>query len=127
MDGVLEYYVTSGEICIGKRELLLELLRKDSILRALLGFDGGDLNSFLSKTTLSNQRGDKVLIDFNGRKKKKLTGDPTRLLEELKNRYEISGTLNYQLVYTTFNMTFDLSVNLSNQLPVARRVESVDV
>ena len=114
MDGILEYYLTGGKICIGKKELTLELLRKDSILRTLLGFDSGNLKSLFTKSNLTNQHDNMVLIDFNGRKKMKLSGDPISILEELKNRYDhgIGGTLYFQLVYATYDWMLSLQVNL---------------
>ena len=114
MDSILEYYLTGGKICIGKKELTLELLRKDSILRTLLGFDSGNLKSLFTKSNLTNQHDNMVQIDFNGRKKMKLSGDPISILEELKNRYDhgIGGTLYFQLAYTTYNWTLSLQINL---------------
>ena len=118
MDTCLDYYLTGGKIRIGKKELTLELLRKDSVLRTLLGFGSGNLkSSLLTKSNLTNQQDDMALINFNGRKKMKLGGDPTPLLEELKNRYDhhIGGTLCFQLVYTTHYMAMDLQVNLDER------------
>lgn len=117
MDGILEYYLVGGKICIGKKELTLELLRKDSVLRTLLGFDSGNLKSLLTKSNLTNQHDNMVLIDFSGRKKMKLDGDPTSLLEKLKNRYDhdIGGTLYFQVVYTTHYMAMDLRANLDER------------
>lgn len=118
MDYNLEYYLVGGKICIGKKELTLELLRKDSVLRTLLGFDSGNLkSSLLTKLNLTNQHGDMVLINFSGRKKMKLDGDPTSLLNELKNRYDhdIGGTLYFQVVYTTHYIATDLRANLDER------------
>jgi hypothetical protein len=87
-------------------------------LRILLGFDSGDLkSSLITKSNLTNQHDNMVLIDFSGRKKMKLEGDPTSLLEELKNRYnhDIGGTLYFNLVYTTYNWTMDLQANLDER------------
>jgi len=114
----LEYYLVNGKIHIGKKALTFELLRKDSILCTLLGFDNGNLkSSLLTKSNLTNQYDNMILIDFSGLKKKKLDGDPTSLLEELKNRYDhdIGGTLNFQLIYTTHYMTMDLQANLDER------------
>ena len=118
IDYCLEYYLTGGKIRIGKKELTLELLRKDSVLRTFLGFDSRNLNSsLLSKSNLTNQHDGMVLINFNGRKKMKLDDDPTPLLEELKNRYDhhIGGTLFIQLVYTTHYMSMNLQANLDEK------------
>ena len=118
MDYSLEYYLTGGKIRIGKKELTLELLRKDSVLRTLLRFDSRNLNSsLLTKSNQTNQHDDMVLINFNGHKKIKLGGDPTSLLQELKKRYNlnIGGTLCFQLVYTTHYMSMDLQANLDER------------
>ena len=114
MEGILEYYLIGGKICIGKKELTLELLRKDSVLRTLLGFDSGNLTSLFIKSNLTNQHDNMVLIDFNGRKKMKLNGNPISILEELKKRYDhdIGGTLYFELAYTTYNWMLSLKVNL---------------
>jgi len=115
MDYCLEYYLTGGNIRISKKALTLELLRKDSVLRSLLGFDSGNLNSSLfTKSNLTNQHDDMVLINFSGREKKKLNDDPYSLLEELKNRYDhdIGGIIYFQLIYTTHYMVMDLHANL---------------
>ena len=114
----LEYYLANGKIFIGKKALTLELLRKDSILRIFLGFDSGNLkSSLIAKSNLTSQHDNMVLIDFSGRKKMKLDGDPTSLLEELKNRYDhdIGGILYFQLVYTTHYMTMNLQANLDEK------------
>lgn len=116
MGGILEYYLSGGKIKIGKRELIFELLRKDSILRALLGYDGGDLNSLLAKADITNLQGGMVLINFSGRGRTKLGGDPAPLVEELKTRYAISGALNFHVVYTTFNTTMELEINLGEMM-----------
>ena len=118
MDYSLEYYLTGGKIRIGKKELTLELLRKDSVLRTLLGYVNGNLeSSLLGKSNLTNQPNDIVLINFNGCKKMKLGGDPTPLLDELKNRYgcHIGGTLCFRLVYTTHYVEMNLQANLDER------------
>jgi hypothetical protein len=119
MDYYLEYYLTGGKIRIGKKELILELLRKDSVLRTLLGFDSGNLNSMLTKSDLTNQQDDMVVINFSGRKKMKSGDDPYSLLGELKNRYDhgIGGILYFQLIYTTYYIAMDLQVNLDEMKP----------
>ena len=118
MDDSLEYYLTGGKIRIGKKELTFELLRKDSVLRTLLGYDNGNLkSSLLAKSNITNQPNDIVLINFNGIKKMKLSGDPTPLLDELKNRYDrhIGGTLYFRLVYTTHYTEMNLQANLDER------------
>jgi len=123
MDGIIEYYFTGGKIYIGKKELTLELLRKDSVLRTFLGYDSGNLKSSLiakskiTQSNLTNQQDNMVLIDFSGQKNIKLDNEPAPLLEELKNRYDnkIGGTLHFQLVYTTFHKTLDIQANLDER------------
>ena len=115
MDGNLEYYLTGGKIYIGKKELTLELLRKDSVLRALLGFGAENVKSSLpAGLNMTNRPDDTVLIDLSRRKKIKVGGDPTSSLVELKNRYcsEIGGLLYFQLYYTTFGTTMSMQANL---------------
>jgi len=115
MDNCLEYYLTGGNIRIGKKALTLELLRKDSVLRSLLGSDSGNLNtSLFTKSNLTNRHDDMVLINLSGCEKMKLNDDPYSLLEEWKNRYDhdIGGIIYLQLVYTTYYMVFDLQINL---------------
>ncbi len=103
MSDVFEYYISGGEVRIGKKELTLELLRKDSILRILLGFDAGNLTSMQSHVNFSEQ-GDNVIIDFSWREAQKLNGDPVPMLSELKARCggNIGGTLSFNCIYTTF-------------------------
>ena len=118
MVDILEYFLVGGKLYIGKKELTLELLRKDSVLRILLGFDSESLkSSLITKSDLTNQRDNMVSIDFNRRKKKKLDDDPSFLLEELKNRYNhgIGGILYFHLVYTTFDLTLGLQANLDEK------------
>ena len=123
MDGLIDYYFTGGKLYIGKKELALELLRKDSVLRKFMGYDSGNLKSSLidksksAKSNLTNQQDDMVMIDFSGSKNIKLDSEPAPLLEELKKRYDnnIGGTLHFQLIYTTFNKTLDIRLNLDEK------------
>ncbi len=113
MAEILEYYLTGGTVRIGKKEFTLELLRKDSILRVLFGFDAGNLSSLLTQIDAAD-REEYVTIDFNRQEKRKLSGDPASLLNELKARYgsNIGGLLSFQLMYTTFNQFYHLHANL---------------
>ena len=120
MDHCLEYYLTGGNMRISKKALTLELLRKDSVLRSLLGIDSGNLNSSVfNKSDLTNQHDDMVLINISGRDRMKLNDDPYSLLEELKNRYDrdIGGTVYFRLIYTTYYMAMDLQANLDDMKP----------
>ena len=102
MADVLEYYLTGGKLRIGKKEMTLEILRNDSILRMLLGFEAGNLSSLKSHVNLAEQ-GDYVILDFNGREMRKLS-DPAPLLNELKARYggTVGGMLSFNCIYTTY-------------------------
>ena len=124
MDNILEYYLAGGKMRIGKKELTLELLRKDSVLRILLGIHSGDLSSLLAKFNLVNQH-DNMVFDFNGHKRIKIGDDPTSLLNELKKRYShnISGTLYFQLVYTTHYITRELEADLDERI-IALKLKS---
>jgi hypothetical protein len=114
MTDIIEFYLIGGNVRIGKKELTLELLRKDSILRVLLGFEAGNLGSLQSPINLSDQEG-LAILDFNWREKRRLDGDPTPTLNELKARYgkNIGGVLSFYSVYTTFGMTSYSSANLN--------------
>ena len=113
MKEILEYYLVSGKIRIGKKELMFELLRKDSILRGLLGLNAGNLNSVLSNANLSDKE-DHVVIDFGQWETIKLDHDPTQELNELKKRYgeNIGGTLAFRLDYATYKINACLIGNL---------------
>ena len=110
---LLEYYLVSGKIRIGKKELAFELLRKDSILRGFLGYRDGGPGSMLFKAGLSEDE-DYAVIDFVGRENVKLDRDPAPALNELKQRYggKIGGSLFFRLVYTTYNVNTNLEGNL---------------
>ncbi len=105
---VLEYYLTGGKLRVGKKEAALELLRKDSVLRQLLGYTAGELRSFTSEPTKTDKTKDTVTFDFTGIPERKLSGDPTPMLNELKIRYgsAVGGKLYFRMVYTTFMHVF---------------------
>lgn len=108
MNMVLEYYLTGGELRIGKKEAALELLRKDSVLRQLLGYTAGELKSFVSQSMQKDTAGGFVIFDFTGIAERKLGGDPTPSLNALKHRYHesVGGKLYFRMVYTTFMHVF---------------------
>lgn len=105
---VLEYYLTGGKLRIGKKEAALELLRKDSVLRQLLGYTAGELKSFASESTKKDKTEDTVTFDFTGISERKISDDPTPMLNELKIRYgnAVGGKLYFRMVYTTFMHVF---------------------
>ena len=113
MNDLLEYYLVGGRMEIGKKELMLELLRKDSILRVLLGYDAGNPESLISRTDVSSGK-ETVVVNFNGRGKLKLEGDPTPMLNELKARYggNLGGSLSFHCIYTTFEWVYYYSADL---------------
>ena len=108
MSEVLEYYLTGGNIRLGKNEAALELLRRDSILRSLLGFTAGELKALASGSAHIGKTGDVVCFDFTGVQERRLGGDPAELLKELKARYgrAVTGQLFFRIVYTTFGHVF---------------------
>jgi hypothetical protein len=108
MSEVLEYYLTGGHLQLGKKEAALELLRRDSILRALLGYTAGELKALASGSAHVDKTGDAVCFDFTGIQERRLGGDPAALLKELKARYgrAVSGQLFFRIVYTTFGHVF---------------------
>ncbi len=108
MSEVLEYYLTGGNIRLGKNEAALELLRKDSILRALLGYTAGELKALASSNAHISKADDYVCFDYTGIQERQLGGDPAELLKELKARYgrAVSGELFFRIVYTTFGHVF---------------------
>jgi len=112
-ENVLEYYLVNGKIRIGKKELVFELLRKDSILRGLFGVDAGDVNPTLTIADMSDEEDD-VVINIGQREKVKFENDPTPALNELKQRYggHIGGTLTFSLYYTTHKTMSFIHANL---------------
>jgi hypothetical protein len=115
MDEVLEYYLTGGSIRIEKKEAALELLRKDSIIRQLLGLSAGELKPLASGSAHIDKSDDYVTFDFTGLPERKLGDDPTHLLNELKTRYgsAVGGQLFFRIVYTTFGHVFYSQADLS--------------
>ena len=108
MSEVLEYYLTGGNIRLGKNEATLELLRRDSILRALLGYTAGELKALASSNAHIDKTEDTICFDFAGIQESRLGGDPAELLKALKARYgrAVSGQLFFRIVYTTFGHVF---------------------
>lgn len=108
MSDVLEYYLTGGKIWLGKNEAALELLRRDSILRALLGCTAGELKALASGSAHIGKTDGMVCFDFAGIPERRLGGEPAALLKELKARYgrAVSGQLFFRIVYTTLGHVF---------------------
>jgi hypothetical protein len=108
---LLEYYITGGKLRIGKKEFSFEMLRKDSALRFLLGQDAGVPASFTAKPVRTDAQGDFIMLDF---KERKLGDDPTRMLNELKQRYGslVGGKLYFKLIYTTYKLDCNLEADL---------------
>jgi len=100
---VLEYYLVGGTLRIGKKEAALELLRKDSALRPLLGYGASGHAALNMESARMNAQGDFVTIDFSQIAERKLNGDPTRILNELKQRYgaAVGGKLHFKGMYTS--------------------------
>ena len=101
MSAILTYYLTGGTLLIGKNEALFELMRPDSILKILLGYHGGALQSPAGSARKSIQ-GEQMLFDFSNIAERKLDGDPSELIVPLKARYgnSLSGILYFRCVYS---------------------------
>jgi len=115
MSEVLEYYLTGGSIRLGKNEAALELLRRDSIIRALLGYTAGELKALVSGSAHIGKSDDYVCFDFSGIPERQLGGEPAELIKELKTRYgrALSGQLFFRIVYTTFGHVFYSQADLN--------------
>ena len=109
---IMEYYLTGGCLQIGKKEAMFELLRKDSVLRPLLG---GSIQTITSKSGHTNAQGDFVTIDLHGIAERRLSGDPAGMLNELKARYgsAVSGKLCFRSFYTTFAHTYYYEIDIT--------------
>ena len=114
-DKVLLYSLTGGTLRLGKKEAALELLRKDSVLRRLLGYSGGELKTLVTKAAATEQDADSVTFDFTGIPERQLEGEPAEMLKELKKRYgsAVSGTLFFKIMYTTFGQVYYSKADLN--------------
>lgn len=114
MNALLDYRLTGGTLRLGKREAMLELLRKDSALRPLLGLDQGQLRTLTSETVRASADGDYVTLDFSQLAEHAFSGDPAVPLGELKKRYgaKLSGLLYFKCVYTVGFQNFYLKADL---------------
>lgn len=119
MSALLEYRLTGGTLRLGKREAMLELLRKDSALRNLLGLDQGQLKTLTTGTARALVDGDFITLDFSQLAERSYFGDPAVPLNELKSRYgaKVSGLLHFKCVYTMGYQNFYLKADL-DQDPV---------
>lgn len=115
---LIEYTLTGGKLKIGKKELMLELLRNDSILRKLLGYSAGELKN-LAKEPMAGAGGDGglVTLDFSGLPERKLDGVPLEMLTELKKRYgmAIGGKLYFKSRYVTFGQINYSEIDLDHE------------
>ena len=114
-----------GTIRIGKREAALELLRKDSALRLLLGYGANDLAKLTTGSTRMDDLGDFITIDFSRIAERKINGDPTRMLNELKQRYDgaVSGKLYFKGIFTTYMHVYYCEADLADT-EIALRLSS---
>ncbi len=119
MSSLLEYRLTGGTLRLGKREAMLELLRKDSALRQLLSLDQGQLKTLTAGAARASADGDFVTLDFSQQAERAYFGDPAVPLNELKTRYgeKLSGLLHFKCVYTMGFQNFYLKADL-DQNPV---------
>lgn len=110
---VMQYDLTGGKLRIGKKELAFELLRKDSVLRPLLGYGAGGLSAIASRQMATVDDGDFTVLDFT-RTTRRLADNPESLLRELKKRYggAVGGKLFFRSTYTTFGQVFYLEADL---------------
>ncbi len=111
---VLEYYLTGGHIQIGKKEMAFELLRPDSILRSLLGYGAGKLETLASRQVRTETQGDSVLLDFSRITARKFDDNPEAMLQDFKRRYgsAVGGKLHFRCIYTTFEQAYYLEADL---------------
>jgi hypothetical protein len=119
MSSLLEYQLTGGTLRLGKRETMLELLRKDSALKNLLGLDQGQLKTLTASAVRALTDGDFIILDVSQLAKRSYFGDPAVPLNELKSRYgaRLSGLLYFKCVYTMGFQNFYLKADL-DQDPV---------
>jgi hypothetical protein len=110
---LVDYYVTGGKIVIQKTEFAKEMLRKDSVLRILLGYTTGRLPGENAPSIERNENGT-VTIDYHKVPEIKLNDEPQVLVNSLKQRYgeEISGKLTIRSVYTTFQQLYYFTIDL---------------
>ena len=110
---VMQYDLTGGKLRIGKKELAFELLRKDSVLRPLLGYGAGGLSAIASRRMATEDDGDFTVLDFT-RTTRRMADNPEGLLRELKKRYgsAVGGKLFFRSTYTTFGQVFYLEADL---------------
>jgi hypothetical protein len=114
MSALLDYSLTGGTLRLGKKEAMLELLRKDSALRNLLGIGTGGLRTLTNEWVRSSIQGDFLILDFSQIAEHIYHGDPAVPLNELKQRYgaSLSGMLNFKCIYTFGFQNFYLRADL---------------
>lgn len=102
---LFEYYLTGGKLRIGKKEAMLELLRNGSALRFLLGYEAGYLTPMIVSAMKSEYSGEYVILDLSNNGERKLKGDPTPAVKDLKERLgdATGGTLYFRVLYKTTN------------------------
>ncbi len=100
MSAILTYYLTGGTLLLGKNEALFEMMRPDSILKTLLGYDGALKPPAQGARTAIREN--RMLFDFSNMHERKLDGDPSALLSELKTRYgkSLGGMLYFRCAYS---------------------------
>lgn len=110
---VMDYWITNGTIVMSKTDFTKEILRKDSILRILLGYNAGGRPS-LKVPAIKQEDNGVITIDFQLLPETKLMEDPKELLGCLKQRYgeKITGKLTIKSVYTTFQQVYYFDVDL---------------
>lgn len=111
---IMEYWITNGVIFISKVDFTKEILRKDSVLRIILGYNAGG-GAVLKLPAIKQEDNGIITIDFRLLQEIMLKEDPKELLDLLKRRYgdRISGKLTIKAIYTTFHQVYYYDVDLS--------------
>lgn len=112
--GLMEFTIIGGSLTIGKSEFAMELLRRDSVLRLLLGYPlGGSVA--LSESAVEKHEGN-VTIRFDRLPINKLDEDPRDLLEKLKKQCKdkVYGKVQVKAEYTTFQQVYSYELELGD-------------
>lgn len=122
MNALLEYALTGGTLRLGKREAMLELLRKDSALRQLLGIGAEGLNTLTNEWVRASTQDGFLTLDFSQIAEHLYRGDPCVPLNELKRRYgaSLGGMLYFKCIYAVGFQNFYLRADLDTEPIVLR-------
>jgi hypothetical protein len=114
---LVNYWITSGSIKFNKKAFTQEILRKDSILKILLGMNSKEVLLGKSPALIKNEDCT-IVVDFHLFTETQISEDPHELLKELKARYGtgVVGKLGFRSLYSTFNQTFYFEIDLDEHL-----------